>query len=139
MSTQTGGRVVSRHTANAEGSSFIRNVTRVHTCDVCQKSLPMTGFNQKVLANASTHGRNLVCLICSANGYSPKDCTAYSCSWGGHTAGHQKFDPQHLSNWKRGLTSKLLCKTCKTAQARSAATKIKKAKSVKKHKCCRTS
>ena len=45
---------------------FLRNVTRVHTCDVCHKSLPMTGFDQRVLANASTHGRKLVCVICSA-------------------------------------------------------------------------
>ena len=109
---------------------FLENVTREHTCDSCRKSLPMTGFQKKLLANAKTRGRKLVCCLCQVNGYSPKDCSAYTCSHCGHEYGHLRFDRRHLDHWRRKLSSRLTCKGC-SALCKPA----KLIGSMKKHQC----
>ena len=95
---------------------FLENVTREHTCDSCRKSLPMTGFGEKLLANAKTRGRKLVCCLCQVNGYSPKDCSAYTCSHCGHEYGHLRFDRRDLDHWRHKLNSRLTCKGCSLAE-----------------------
>jgi len=101
-------------------AQFLRRVSREYTCDACKSSFPQTSFAIKMLDNATSLGRKLVCARCQEDGFSPKDCTAYSCTGsisgdGSHAAGHQAFAPDALSKWKRGLLSRLRCKACRAA------------------------
>ena len=99
-------------------AKFLRQVSREYTCDACKSSFPRTSFAMKMLDNSTSLGRKLVCTRCTADGFSPKDCTPYSCAGSilgneSHAAGHLAFAPDALSKWKRGRLACLRCKACR--------------------------
>ena len=100
---------------------FFRKVSREYMCDACKLSFPRTHFAMKMLDNATSLGRKLVCFRCQEDGFSPKDCNQYSCAGSifgeSHVVGHLAFAPESLSKWKRGYLALPLCKAC---QARDA-------------------
>ena len=87
---------------------------QLHSCAVCKRMSRAVAFDFDMLRNARNRQSKLVCRECCDLGYSPKDCTEYKCS-GGHSCGHQHFDPQHLADWKRKRASTLTCNVCRNS------------------------
>ena len=84
----------------------------MHKCAVtsCQKWLPPTSFNARMLENGQLQHRKIVCLTCEANFFSPKNCEPFPCKRGCER-GHLAYDRKALEHYKeRG--SPMLCKTC---------------------------
>ena len=103
-------------------AKFLRQVSREYTCDACKSSFTRRSFARKMLDNSTSLGRKLVCTRCTADGFSPKDCTPYSCAGSilddeSHTAGHLAFAPTHCRSGNVGV---LLVCAAKRAEGRSA-------------------
>jgi hypothetical protein len=94
-------------------------VTELHQCAACKGKKTTAAFDQHVLENSRKHKRLLVCKACQGEGYSPRDCTQYSCD-NGCTRGHLGFNGKQLENHK-GRGGQLRCLKCmQTAQDRVA-------------------